>query len=198
MKYKVITIVLAVVLEASVESLSASTSIHAEPSFQNVIPGNSISMLFLIESSEPTPIFGYSVDIDIVQDLDTEGLLSANAELTNFFDERNLITAGGATRDPEFSQILSTSDGGVFITTNTADDSTVMAVPGVNDVLAEVFVDVPLDAKGEFRIELGPASTIGEAGFSYESATIIVVPEPTALTLLLIGMGVLGTRPCGR
>ncbi len=44
---------------------------------------------------------------------------------TNFYDIRNLITAGGAMRDPFFSVIQDNGSGGVSVTTITSDLSTV-------------------------------------------------------------------------
>ena len=45
----------------------------------------------------------------------------------------------------------------------TADNSTVLAVDGINDVLAEVFFDASADACGDFVIQLGPASALSDA-----------------------------------
>ncbi len=128
--------------------------------------GETESMLFLLRQNT-TPLFGYSLDIDIVPAAGATGSVTVNVGLTNFFEVRNLITAGGAVLDPLFSVILDTGDGGVFVSANTADGSTVLAVDDVNDVLVEVFFEASPDADGDFMIELGPGSALSDgSGFA--------------------------------
>jgi len=158
------------------------------------MPGTTFDVLFTIQDTESTPLFGYSLNLDVVPDTDAVGILSANIDLTNFFDDRNLITAGGAVREPLFSDIMNTCDGGAFITANTTGGSTVLAVAGVNDVLAQAFFDVSPDAFGDFTIELGPASAVGAADFDYTPHTFTVVPEPSTLLLCLAGVAVVRRR----
>ena len=101
------------------------------------------------------PLVGYSLEVTAVADAGAAGSVTADPASTNFFDQRNLITAGGATRDPLFSVIQDNGSGGVTVDTVTADFSAVLAVDDMNDVLAQVFFDVPLDALGDFTIQLG-------------------------------------------
>ena len=148
------------------------------------------SSILLLLSDNSTPLFGYSMDIAFAGRDGSSGSVSANVELTNFFDEANLITAGGVERHPFSSQILGSSEGGVFISTNTIDLTTVLARSDENDVLAQVFFDVSPDARGDFEMILGPASALSGAGvsvpLSFESAVIHVVPEPSSLALLVL------------
>ena len=73
-------------------------------------PGDTFSVLFLLQDNS-TPLFGYSLEVDVLAQPKSVGSITADIALTNFFDERNLITAGGATRDPDFSFIFDTGDG---------------------------------------------------------------------------------------
>jgi len=130
--------------------------------------------------------------------------VTTTVTLTNFYDPRNLITAGGAVRDPFFSFIEDNGSGGVTVSTITDDASTVLAVDGVNDVLAQVFFEVPPDALGEFAVQLGSASVLvdGNAAavpFTFTPGTIRVldpseIPAVSAwgvivLSLLIVTAG---------
>jgi hypothetical protein len=172
-------------------TVSAEQILFDQPLVE-VLPGDEVSLLILL-AENVTPLLGYSLDVGIVPAGGATGSVVADVAATNFFDSQNLITAGGAMRDPFFSTILDAGDGGVFISTNTDDGSTVLAVPGANDVLAQVVFDVSEDALGDFSIDLGPASALSDgAGFAvpfdFLGGTIHVVPEPAALTLLLSGL----------
>jgi hypothetical protein len=137
------------------------------------LPGTTVSALFMIRDNT-TPILSYTLDVNIVPQSGSIGTVTANVAMTNFHDVRNLITAGGAMRDPFFSMIEDNDSGGVSITTITADFSTVVAVDNVNDVLAQVFFDVPPDALGDFTIALEAASILVDGNAS---------PVPFAFTL---------------
>ena len=188
---------MAVAVLASLASAGFVTErIVVEGGTEDVLPGTTVSVLFVLQNNT-TPLFGYSLDVDVIPQPDASGSLAVDVLATNFFDRRNLITAGGAIRDPIFSQILDTGDGGVFITTNTDDGSTVLAVAGLNDVLAQVFFDVSAEAFGNFTIELGPASAIGAADFAFTPHTFTVVPEPSTLLLCLAGVAVVRRRRRG-
>lgn len=172
--------------------------ILVEPETTEALPDSTVAVEFLIRDLETTPLFGYSLDVDLLPGLGASGQVLANIGLTNFFDTRNLITAGGATRDPMFSDILGPGDGGVFITTNTDDGSTVLAIDGVNDVLAQVFFDVSADAFGDFTLRLGPASALsdigGDVSFGFSPATITAVPEPGTIAYGILALGLLARR----
>ena len=78
------------------------------------------------------------------------------------------------------------------IDTVTADFSTVLAVDDINDVLAQVFFDVPSDALGDFTIQLGSSSTLidGNAApvsFAFTPAMITVL-DPSVPTVSDWGM----------
>jgi len=155
----------------------------------DAFPGTTSSFLLLL-SDDRTPLFGYSMDIAFAGRDEFSGSVSGNVGLTNFYDGENVITAGGVARHPLFSEILASRDGGVFISTNTIDLSTILARAGTNDVLAQVFFDVSADAQGDFEMTLGPASALSGAGvnipFSFETAVIHVVPEPGSLVLMAL------------
>ena len=154
--------------------------------------GGSASTLFTLGGSV-TPLFGYSLAIDIVALSGSTGSVSVDTSLTNFFDSQNLITAAGLTRDPSFSLILPSGVNGAFISTNTSDGSTVLATPGVNDVLAQLFFKASADASGQFAIQLGAGSALSDGqGFpvafdfapgtiTIQSGPIVPLPAPVAL-----------------
>ena len=154
--------------------------------------GQTESMLFLLRLNT-TPLFGYSLDIDIVPAAGATGSVTVNVGLTNFFEVRNLITAGGAELDPLFSVILDTGDGGVFVSANTADGSTVLAVDDVNDVLVQVFFEASPDAGGDFMIELGPGSALSDgSGFAVPFAFTAGLVVAGGQSADLDGDGVVG------
>ncbi len=110
-------------------------------------------------------LLGYSLDVDLTPADEAVGAVTGNINLTNFFESKNLITACvcDAELHPDFSVIIDPGDGGVFVNAITADNSTVLAVNDINDVLAEVFLDASADACGDFLVELGPASALSDA-----------------------------------
>lgn len=174
----------------------AAEFIMPESSSVSAMPLEEVSILFMIRDNT-TPLFGYSLDIDVIPQAGAVGSVTANAPLTNFFDVQNLITGGGAIRDPLFSTILDTGDGGVFISTNTDDLSTVLAVDGVNDVLVQAFFDVSPDAFGDFLITLGSGTALSDGlgfpvPFSFSTVAVQVVPEPGSAALVAIGLFMVG------
>jgi len=161
-------------------------------------PGQSVSVLWLIEDVQ-TPLFGYSLDIDTTG---PTGGVSIDTDATNFFADRNLILAGGFELDPLFSLIQSDGMGGAFISTNTADGSTVLPTPGVNDVLAEVVFDVSSDALGDYVFGLGPGSALSDGQgfpvtFSSQTLTITVVPAPGGAAAILASAVLVARRRRG-
>ena len=160
-------------------------------------PGDTVSAFILLHGNT-TPLLGYSLDLDVAPVGVVVGSAVANVGLTNFFDARNLITAGGAIRDPFFSSIIDPADGGVFLSTITQDLSTVLAVDGVNDVLAQIFFDISLNAQvgDTFEISFGAATALSDASafpvaFTLVSGTIVVIPEPVSCFTLLAACGYL-------
>lgn len=154
------------------------------PQTLELAPGDIGSVTFLIQQNT-TPLFGYSIDVDFVPVMGAGDVVLADVPMTNFFDIQNLIIAGGATMDPVFSVILDTGDGGVFVSANTDDGSTVLAVDGVNDVLAQVFFKACPNASGDFSIELGPGSALSDVDgfavpFAFTPGTITVAAGPPA------------------
>jgi len=161
-----------------------------------VLPGETASVLVLLRNNT-TPLSGYTVDVDVVASPNAIGTVTANVGSTNFFDRQNLISAGGAIRDPFFSVIEENGDGGVSITTVTDDFSTVLAVDGVNDVLAQVFFYVTQDAIGDFSIQFSSSSTLIDGSglpvsFAITPGAIRVLDPTTIPTVSEWGMIVMG------
>ena len=162
------------------------------------LPGTTVSVLFLIRDNS-TPLLSYTLDVNIVPQSGSTGTVTANVSATNFYDVRNLITAGGAMRDPFFSVIQDNGSGGVSVTTITSDLSTVQAVDNVNDVLAQVFFDVPQGALGDFTIELASGSVLvdGNAAsvpFTFTPGTIQVsnsIPAVSEWGMIVLSLSVL-------
>ncbi len=174
------------------QAVAGTERIIVEAPIITAFPGQTVSVLFLLRDNT-TPLSGYTVDLDIVADAGAVGTVTANVGLTNFFDQQNLITAGGATRDPLFSVIGENGTGGVSVTTFTDDFSSVLATDDVNDVLAQVFFDVPSDALGDFTIQLGSSSTLvdgigASVTFTLTPGTIRVLDPATIPTVSEWGM----------
>ena len=125
-----------------------------------VDPGSRLSVLALLENND-TPLIGYTLNVDVDTLDGAVGTVTVDVSATNFFQERNLI-ANSAAAGCEAESLHAVSsvignpmDGGVFLNGLSASETPVCtAVAGVNDVLAEVVLDVSRDAFGPFRIRL--------------------------------------------
>ena len=162
-----------------------------------VLPGASATSLALLGESV-TPLFGYSLDLEIVALAGSTGTISIDTAATNFFLARNLIAAGGAALDPVFS-VIQPAMNGAFISANTADLSTVTATPGVNDVLAQLFFAASSDASGDFEVRVGGGTALSDGNgfpvaFESRSLPIRVIPAPASLALLVGGLMAIGRR----
>lgn len=180
---------------AALGALPASAGVvRPEVSLLEARPGETVRVLWLVEDID-TPLFGYSLGVArLGADPDAVGNIAIDAAATNFYEPRNLITAGGGGLHPLFTVIAPDGSGGIFLSTNTADFSTVLPVSGVNDVLAELVFEVGLDALGVFEFGLGPISALSDGagfpvGFDRGTLTILVVPAPWGLALLGLGLG---------
>jgi len=187
----------------AMQTVAGTERIIVEMPISTAFPGQTVSVLFLLRDNT-TPLSSYTVDVDIVSEPGAVGTVTANVGLTNFFDQQNFITASGATRDPFFSAIVDNGTGGVSVTTNTNDFSTVLAIDDMNDVLAQVFFDVPQDALGDFTVQLNAQSAlldgnIASVSFVTTPGTIrVLVPPPIpavsewgmiVMSLLLVAAG---------
>ncbi len=171
----------------AIQTVAGTERIIVEMPATTAFSGQTVSVLFLLRDNT-TPLSSYTVDVDITPESGAVGTVTANAGFTNFFDQQNFITASGATRDPFFSVIADNGTGGVSVTTNTDDFSTVQAVDDVNDVLAQVFFDVPLDAVGDFTIQLTSSSALidgngASVSFTTTPGTIRVIDPATIPTV---------------
>jgi hypothetical protein len=161
-----------------------------------VIPqGTSESALVTLDFlDEPVGLFGYSLAMQIVPREGTTGSATfdiegrKDRERTNLFLSRNLIAAFPAPLDPFFTVILPDEAGGVFINANinlfvpSAPDF-VSLTPGLNDVLAEIVVDVADDALGVFDVVVGPATALSdpdgfEVPYLWFGTTVTALPTP--------------------
>lgn len=179
-----------VALPARAELISAS------PSILQLLPGATAPAMFELEESQ-VPLLGYSLELELVPLLGATGTVSVETATTNFYDPRNLITAGGLVRDPDFSVILPTPTGGVFINTITEIGS-VMATPSVNDALAQVYFTASPDAAGDFQVILTDATALADefgspVEYDFTGAVIHLIPEPTG-TLILASIVLLFAR----
>ena len=167
-------------------------------SLVEVTPGSQVSVLWLLHDAS-TPLFGYSLELlPAVSTVDTLGSVSIDVAQSNFFPDKNLIVAGGADLHPFFSVIRPSGPSGVFLNANTADLSTVVAVDGLNDVLAEIVFTATPDALGDFVFHLGPATALSDADgfavpFDGESITIRVIPS-TGGGVTLLGAALVAVR----
>jgi len=177
----VVAVALGVSALLALPCLASTETIVIEGELDQVQPGSTVAALVKLEFNT-TPLFGYSIDVDVLADPDAKGSVTANVELTNFFAGQNVIAAGGAEMDGLMSVIVDPGDGGVFVSANTDDSSTVLAVPDINDVLAEVVFDISEDASGEFCIRLGRASALSDGEgtavpFVFFDALIVVLGD---------------------
>ena len=172
-------------------SAAHSELIRPEHELTLIVPGaNASSQVLLTHSS--TPLFGYSLRFEVTPLAGASGAITIDTALTNFFDSHNLITAGGAQRDPLFSVILSTPNG-AFLSTNTDDLSTVIASPGVNDVLAQLVFSASADAIGMFEYRVIAGSALSDAfgspvAYDAVAGFIVVVPAPASAMIVIFGL----------
>jgi hypothetical protein len=169
---------------------------------EGITPGSSFSVLMLIDDPEgDTSLAGYTLEVDIDPDPGSTGSAAADIAATNFFPSQNVIVQGGNSLHPHWSFIRPPDDmdAGVFVQALTATLGTVSPpIPGVSDALAEIWIDVPLDATGSFTIGVNvDASTVtasvdgGPVGSFFPSSvplTFDVVPEPATFLLLASGV----------
>jgi hypothetical protein len=180
---------------AGVSGHAVGGLIHPGQTMLEVLPGSQVRVLWIVDDVS-APLFGYSLDLNLVSS--GLGSVTANDSESNFFESRNLIVAGGRELDPLFSVINSDGLGGLFLSTNTSDFSSVIATSGVNDVLAEIVFDVSEDASGEFVFDLASGTALSDSdgfpvAFDQVALSIHVVPAP--LSALPIGaVGLLSIR----
>jgi len=153
-------------------------------------PGERAAVLVLLDESV-TPLFGYSLDIELDGPAGADGL-SINPDQTSFFDAQNLFTAGGEARDPLFSVIRGTPGGGAFISTNSESGNELLAEPGVNDVLAELVFDAGSGGLGRYEITFGAGTALSTAlgdpvPFTPTALSITAIPAPAAIAVLCGG-----------
>ncbi len=167
--------------------LASAELIRPESAALDVIAGGTGSTIIILDDSV-TPLFGYSLQLEIVPLAGAIGSLTIDAAASSFFDSRNLITAAGLMRDPVFSVLQSTPTG-MFLSTNTSDLSTITAVPGLNDALAQIVFRASDDASGQFEVRFADGTALSDGqgfavGFMSQPLTIsVVVPAPGVLAL---------------
>ncbi len=159
--------------------------IRTEQPVASAAPGGSVSVKFLLDPNT-FALLGYSLDVVVVPDPSSVGTVTVDMAATNFFEKHNLITACEAcptqpALDPDFSLIINTGDGSVFVNAITSDLSTVIAEQGVNDVFAEVVFNASPDACGRFEIQLDAGTALADENassvpFTFTPGVIAVRP----------------------
>ena len=168
-------------------NLTSAGTILPHEDLITATPGSQISVRLMLEDTA-APLFGYSLAFGRVSG--DAGMVVADASASSLEGPRNLITAAGKLLDPVFTTIQPAADDGVFISTNTADFSTVESVEGVNDMLAEIVFTIDEDALGDFVFDLGPGSALSDAaGFPVDfvsvPVTLRVLPAPATAAAVL-------------
>lgn len=148
----------------------------------SVPAGETVTFQIRLENST-TPLFGYSLGISMQPQPGSGGESIGVADESSFFVKQNLIAGAGFTIDELFSVILDDGDGGVFVNANTSDGSTVIAVPGINDILAEVTFQTQPGALGPFEVLLSGATALADGDglavpYEYEPLIIDVTIAP--------------------
>lgn len=164
--------------------IAGGETIVSVPGALTVKPGAAFSIRLRLDGSE-VPLFGYSLAVRAVPVAGAVGSVAVSVAETTLYPPRNLILAAPSAPpiDPLFTVILPWATTGVFINANTQDLSTVLALPDINDVLAEVHFTASADAAGTFVLELGQASVLGDGfgfpvPFAFVAAMIEVDPDP--------------------
>ena len=149
-------------------------------------PGDTISLLVKLEDNT-TSIGGYQIEADLMLGGLQAGDVDFDLPQCNFYPSQNIFGNGGAT----LLQLAKTGNpGNVFLAAIDISGSTVPLAGTGHDVLVQLFVDVPLDAKGTFDIALGSNSGLSSsagANLAYNNAEpvhIQIVPEPGCVALL--------------
>lgn len=197
-KFKSCEIVMAGLAVVLTSPIGFGEIIRPESSLIIAQPGETFSVRYFLAESQ-IPLFGYSLDFNILSDPGSLGSVAINADVSNFFDQQNLFTAGGLMRDPLTSVILSDGLGGIFLSTNASILASVTAESGVNDALAELVFEVGADALGDFTIALGDGSVLSDSfgnsvGFTSESLTVRIVPGPGSAFAVLLALGFAPSR----
>ena len=94
--------------------------VRPEDPVLSVLPGSQIRSVWLIAGAT-TPLFGYSLDMNLALGEGAEGSVGVNAGASTFFPPRNIYMAAGHALDPLFTVMQGDGAGGVFLNTNAAD-----------------------------------------------------------------------------
>lgn len=152
--------------------------------------GETFSLLARLSANNDIPLFGYSLNVDVEHSPGTFGEVTGNAELSNFYEQQNLIVQGGGTLHPLLSIIIEPGDDGLFVNgVNSLPIPVDLAQPGVNDILAELIFETTPATEGNFTFDLGPGSVLShvpkeELAFEVIPKRVdVIVPEPGMLGL---------------
>lgn len=158
----------------------------------SVVQGQSFSLLARLTANNEIPLFGYSLNVDVSSETGATGSVAGNASLSDFYVQQNLITQGGGQLHPLLSIIIEPGDGGLFV--NGVNHEAVpvnLAVPGVNDILAELVFQTTPATLGTFDFTLGPGSVLShvpkvELPFDVipKKVEVIPIPEPATFVAL--------------
>lgn len=152
--------------------------------------GETFSLLARLSANNEIPLFGYSLNVDVERSSAAVGEVTGNAELSNFYEQQNLIVQGGGTLHPLLSIITDPGDGGLFVNgVNSLPIPVDLAQPGVNDILAELVFETTPATLGNFTFDLGPGSVLShvpkeELDFEVIPRRVeVIVPEPGMIAL---------------
>lgn len=177
--------------------------VNGEP-VTSVVQGQSFSLLARLSANVEIPLFGYSLNVDVSSESGSTGAVVGSAALSTFYVQQNLITQGGGQLHPILSIIIEPGDEGLFV--NGVNHEAVpvnLAVPGVNDILAELVFQTTPTTLGTFEFTLGPGSVLShvpkvELPFEVipKTVEVIPIPEPATFAVMtaLVALASLGRR----
>ena len=165
------------------------------------MPGDAILCLVRL-SDNSTPLVAYSLDVNIGGEPaiveKVTGRVPPAADPSNFYEAENLITQGGGVLHAGLSYINDGGHGGVYATALNESFANVELAAAGHDVLAQLVIDVALDAPlGTFTLDLGVSTALvtnvggsppqfEDVPFEFDPVTIAIIPEPGGLGLFVV------------
>ncbi len=159
-----------------------------------VVPGGSVSVVVGLTNNTRN-LVGYQLEAKLISDGLVGGSIQFDLNASNFDAGENVIAKGGGTLNP-FIKYLTNSNRNIFFSAFNSDAGTPVALakPG-HDTLAEIVFNVSPDAEGTFGIQLGSLTELYDRQLdaipiTTPTPSILewqIVPEPTCLSVLLLG-----------
>ncbi len=142
---------------------ASAEHIVLDPAVVDVQQNGSMAVQFLLEDNT-VPLLGYSLDVEVTPMPGATGAVTIDVEQSNLSFRRNVIAAGGGTLNSQLSTIIDLGGGSALVNAVVDNGVPVVAIDGINDVLAEVVFNASDDASGSFAIALGNATALSDAG----------------------------------